>query len=217
MLDAAGFPDDGAGIRKALAVSGRARAAEFAKKSTAELRAFLLPTVSKITVAEEWIDLVLAKHGLRHTLLGSPKKQGSDVLLPKAPARQRNDEDLLHLRIDVRLRRCGSEIRLVIPPDSCGERQSRIDEPLLKAVARGHVWHEKLVSGEIDSLRVIAKKLGVHERYVGRIFRSAFLAPDIVEAILEGRQPPQLTVEKLRLGVPLLWAEQRKAYGFGQN
>jgi hypothetical protein len=42
----------------------------------------------------------------------------------------------------------------------------------------------------------------------------AFLAPDIVEAILEGRQPPQLTVEKLRFGASLLWAEQRKQFGF---
>ena len=47
------------------------------------------------------------------------------------------------------------------------------------------------------------------ERYVSRIFRCAF-----VEAILEGRQPPGLIVEKLRLGVPFLWTEQRKSFRF---
>ena len=85
---------------------------------------------------------------------------------------------------------------------------------MIKAVARGYAWYERLVSGEVDSLRAIAEELRVTERYVSRIFRCAFLAPDIVEAILEGRQPPQLTVEKLRLGAPLLWTEQRKSFRF---
>ena len=76
---------------------------------------------------------------------------------------------------------------------------------MLKAVACGHVWYEKLISGEVDSIRAIATELGVHQRYVGRILRTAFLAPDIVDAILEGRQPPLFTVEKLRRGVPALW------------
>jgi len=57
----------------------------------------------------------------------------------------------------------------------------------------------------------------VDERYVSRILSCAFLAPDIVEAILEGRQPPQLTVEKLRFGAPLLWAEQREQFGFTRS
>jgi hypothetical protein len=85
---------------------------------------------------------------------------------------------------------------------------------LIKAVACGYAWYERLVSGEVTSLRAVAKELRVNERYVSRISRCAFLAPDIVEAILEGRQPPQLTVEKLRLGAPLLWAEQRASFGF---
>ena len=46
-------------------------------------------------------------------------------------------------------------------------------------------------------IRAIAEELCVTERYVSRIFRCAFLAPDIVEAIFEGRQLPHLTVEKL--------------------
>jgi hypothetical protein len=128
--------------------------------------------------------------------------------------RARWEEDLLHLRIEARLQRSGSEIRLVVAPGVADERPARRDESLIKAVARGYAWYERLVSGEVDSLRAIAGELRVTERYVSRIFRCAFLAPDIVEAILEGRQPPQLTVEKLRLGAPLLWTEQRKSFGF---
>jgi site-specific DNA recombinase len=120
----------------------------------------------------------------------------------------------LRLRTEATLQRSDSEIRLVVAPGAADERPARRDESLIKAVARGYAWYERLVSGEVDSLRAIAEELRVAERYVSRIFRCAFLAPDIVEAILEGRQPPQLTVENLRLGAPLLWTEQRKSFGF---
>jgi hypothetical protein len=53
----------------------------------------------------------------------------------------------------------------------------------------------------------------VNERYVRRVLRAALLAPDIVEAVLEGRQSPQLSVDKLRFGAPLLSAEQRESFG----
>jgi hypothetical protein len=75
----------------------------------------------------------------------------------------------------------------------------------------------RLVRGDAHSLRAIAEERRVDERYVSRILSCAFLAPDIVEAILEGRQPPQLTVEKLRFGAPLLWAEQREQFGFTRS
>ena len=107
-----------------------------------------------------------------------------------------------------------SRFRLVVPPDANDERPSRVDQALVRAVARGHAWCERLLSGKTESLSAIAEELGVRPRYVGRIFRCAFLAPDIVEAILEGKHPPQLTVERLRDGVPLAWDEQRRMFGF---
>ena len=102
-------------------------------------------------------------------------------------------------------------------PRTWTARAAQHDARLIKAIARSFVWYERLVSGEVDSLRVIAKALQVNERYVGRVLRFAFLAPDIVSAILEGRQSPQLGVEKLRFGPPLLWAEQRQLFGFGST
>jgi hypothetical protein len=126
---------------------------------------------------------------------------------------QYDEEDAVILTIDAKLSRLGSEIRLILPPDANAPRTKRLDEALVKAVARARGWYEKLLAGEVDSLATIAKQLRVHPRYVGRIFRCAFLAPSIVEAILEGRQPPQLTVERLRLGVPVLWTDQHKRIG----
>jgi hypothetical protein len=52
------------------------------------------------------------------------------------------------------------------------------------------------------------------ERYVGRVFECAFLAPDIVERILEGHQPDDLTFARLTNKIPLSWSEQRRQFGF---
>jgi site-specific DNA recombinase len=57
--------------------------------------------------------------------------------------------------------------------------------------------------------QTIAAETGLPRRYVSRIMQLAFLAPDITEAILEGRQPPQLTPETLRDTLPADWTQQR--------
>lgn len=58
---------------------------------------------------------------------------------------------------------------------------------------------------------------GVTKRYVAHIMRLAFLAPDIVEAILDGRQPADLELERLLRGIPVGWPEQRRALGFARD
>jgi len=88
---------------------------------------------------------------------------------------------------------------------------------MLKAIARARSWYESLVSREVDSLRTVAKRTGLGERYVRRIFQCAFLAPDIVEAILDGRQPPELTLERFRHPLPIAWDEQRRVLGFAKS
>jgi hypothetical protein len=56
----------------------------------------------------------------------------------------------------------------------------------------------------------------VNASYFTRVLRLAYLAPDIVEAIIEGRQPPELTANKLiRVkSLPIDWPGQREALGF---
>ncbi|MEX1147793.1 MAG: hypothetical protein WEB93_05370, partial [Sphingomonadales bacterium] len=86
----------------------------------------------------------------------------------------------------------------------------------IKAVARAHNWFDDLVNGRVASLREIAKSEGVTPRYVGNLFPLAFLAPDIVEAILNGTQPPDLTLERLtrHIVLPDGWSEQNAVLGF---
>lgn len=80
---------------------------------------------------------------------------------------------------------------------------------MVKAVARAHSWYEMLVSGKACTVRALASQAGLHEVYVTRILKCAYLAQDIVEAILYGRQPEDLTLQWLCRELPTSWAEQR--------
>jgi hypothetical protein len=81
-------------------------------------------------------------------------------------------------------------------------------------VARAHRWPEQIVQGKLEGRRSIARLTGLDERYAGRILDCAFLAPDIVEAILDGRQPVDLGIQKLLKDLPLDWIAQRQTLGF---
>jgi site-specific DNA recombinase len=122
-------------------------------------------------------------------------------------------EDIIILDIDARLKRCGGEVRLVLPAHSVDERRRPLPS-LIKAIARAHDWHEQIVAGEMTGRRSIGKATGLDERYVARILHAAFLAPDIVDAVLDGRHPLGLTMEKLRKRPLLDWQEQRSRLGF---
>jgi hypothetical protein len=118
------------------------------------------------------------------------------------------------LTVDAHLRRCGGEIKLIVPAGAGGIPRSRPNPTLLKALARAHSWAASLLSGQASSIRTIAQAERLTERYVARITPLAFLAPDIIEAILEGTQPRDLTLAELCQRLPLAWREQRHTLGF---
>lgn len=114
--------------------------------------------------------------------------------------------------IPMRMKRRGIEMRLIIG----GTGPARVDQTLLKAIVRAHRWFNDLVSGRVHSMAEIASREGVDRSYVYRVMNLAFLAPDITESIIAGRQPADLSVKKLTKGIdlPLDWAGQRKLLGF---
>ena len=118
------------------------------------------------------------------------------------------------MRLPVQLYRRGVETRLVI----CNDARSGAtrDPKLIQLIARGHVWFEQIKSGQRKSVEEIARTEKVDASDVTRALPLAFLAPSIVEAILAGNQPIELTAERLRRLAPLPydWAEQRGALGF---
>jgi site-specific DNA recombinase len=130
----------------------------------------------------------------------------------RLPTSLENPSDTLTLDrfVPLTMKKRGVELRLVIHNEPSSS--SKVDLVLLKTVARAHRWFDQLLSGEVKSLTAIATREGVSSRFVGKIIRLAFLAPEIVEAIAEGRQPPQLSTELLtkRIRLPLAWSDQKR-------
>ena len=102
----------------------------------------------------------------------------------------------------------------IIIPGGAGIPPRRLDRSLVLAVARGRTWTSALRRGEYADTAEIAGKCSLSEAYVRRILRLAYLAPDIVESIAEGRQPRELSLNRLLSPVPFAWAEQRQRFGF---
>jgi site-specific DNA recombinase len=87
---------------------------------------------------------------------------------------------------------------------------------LIKAVVRAYAWFEMLKNRTVESITDIAKVEDVQRTYPSRIMPLAFLAPDITEAILKGRQPIDLSLDRplAAMPLPLAWDAQRTALGF---
>jgi len=109
------------------------------------------------------------------------------------------DEERPPILIDMALRayRRGAGTKLVVEDSGCVDPAANPDPALIKAVARGHVWFDELLAGRADSITEIAAREGVTDRYVSQLIGLAFTPPKLVEAILEGRQRPEITLKRL--------------------
>lgn len=86
------------------------------------------------------------------------------------------------------------------------------DHKLVSALTRAHSRMRDLVDGRFESLEILAKTEGVHPKMMAQELRLASLAPDLVEAILNGDQPPYLTLTRILPTLPLSWVEQRHLF-----
>lgn len=211
--NAVGLPADDAATQRALITAAKTRATGWTKAAPVEARAFLRCIVLRITLGEGSAEIVFNKQGLRAALLGMGQ--------PLEPSRDRHQEmteedNVIHLTFDAQIKRCGGEVRLIVPGAASGDTPARPSAPLIKAIARAHSWYEQLLSGSATQYS-IAKQNSVNDTYVNRIIRCAFLAPDIIESILEGRQPVDLTLDKLINNLPIHWDGQRRVLGFANT
>jgi site-specific DNA recombinase len=120
-------------------------------------------------------------------------------------------DNAVELAAAIAFKRRGVETKLVLPGLAQQNDRSRCDPALIKAIARGRTWFEELATGRVRSLQELAKRDGITRRYIRRLVGLAFLSPQLVEAILEGRQPVELTATRLtKIDLPLDWTEQRR-------
>jgi hypothetical protein len=124
------------------------------------------------------------------------------------------DDRSITVRVPISIRRRGGR-KLVIAPDgsdiSAAPVTRHIDNAMVKAIARAFRWREMLEDGEYATIREIANAEKINESYVGRVLRLTLLAPDIVEAVLNGRQSSELQLHGLMKRFPVRWTEQDKS------
>jgi hypothetical protein len=94
--------------------------------------------------------------------------------------------------------------------DGAGVAETRGDPALVKALARAFRWRRMLEEGRYASIRELAAAEGVDRSYVGRVLNLTLVAPQVVEAILDGREYNTPCLPQLYSGVPDIWREQTK-------
>jgi hypothetical protein len=127
-----------------------------------------------------------------------------------------SDEDgTILVQIQLRLRQRGGR-KLVVTPEGTSAwtpPRARIDTAMVKAIARAFRWRKMLENGQYSTLREIAEAEKINESYVSRVLRLTLLAPEIVEMILNGRQPIGLQLDDLMKRFPIDWSAQREFFG----
>jgi hypothetical protein len=210
VFDGLNLADESPAVASRLVTAAKQLAARLASMSSQDLRDLLSSFIWRITVIESTIEIKVRSKELRQQLEKGNKvipANHSDAKKPLAPS------DWINLTVEAKRRRCGGEVHLVVPPSSSVSREHH-KLPLIKALARARGWYEKVVQGKAFDMRSLARDAGLTDRYVRKVFRCAFLAPDIVEAILAGRQPQDLNFDKLCQNLPSNWVEQREQLGF---
>ncbi len=116
--------------------------------------------------------------------------------------------DTITLHVPFRVVKRGGRKEVQLPDGAPVQR--RTDSPLVKALARAFRWKKMLESGEFTTINELAEREGIAPSYMTRVMRLTLLAPDIVEAILDGRHGPEVTLGRLLKGFPVEWEGQRQ-------
>jgi site-specific DNA recombinase len=166
-----------------------ARAAEIAKSwlqlPRMRQRSLLAALIERIVVGANQIDIHF-----------HPTRLGALIDVSAASSPSSTDDETQTLSVPVRLARCGREIRMLI--DSTDPFAiAKPDMRLIKLLIRAHQFSAALDGSDGVAFTVLAKREGVSPSYFTRLVRLSYLAPDITQAILDGRQPPDLTADKL--------------------
>jgi len=195
---------------KAVLAQARDKVAKIESGHRGDRQAMIRELLQRVTVGDEDIEIIVSAPALAKML--GLNGGGSNVSTAEEATSTHS------IRVPVVLKRCGGASRLIIGDDIYVDRQRQPDATLLKTLVRARDWFDRLASGQATTIDGIARSEGLTRSYVTRVMRLAFLAPDIVEAVLDGRQPLELTAEWLirNSRLPISWPEQRRALGFNR-
>ena len=115
------------------------------------------------------------------------------------------------IHVPFRIVKRGGRKEMVLPPDASAARP-RSDNTLIKALARAFRWKRMLDSGAFATIGDLAAKEGIAPSYMTRVMRMTLLAPAIVEAIVEGRQGPEVTLAGLMEPFEPEWEHQHQVF-----
>ncbi len=177
-------------------------------------RSILLCLLKKITIATSELRIDVRTNELMMALSSSEKAQGVQFgprgIGTKAArsAKSQPDEDVVMLSSPVVFKRRGVETKIILE-GALSLKRSQPDPALIKTIARAHIWFDDIVAGRLTMTELAARE-GMKVSSVARLLPLAFLAPDIVEAILVGDQSATIVARHLiRSDLPVLWKQQR--------
>jgi hypothetical protein len=188
---------------------GRQIAEELGTLAPDKTRAMLMTLLSRVDVRPDRVEINIR----RSRLVGLLGAQSIDLTMPDGMPGNEPD-DVLTLTVMARLKRVGREMRMLVENT---DGQTTADPGLLRIIARAHDIQARLMQNTDLTVRNIAREERVSGAYVYCLLRLPTLAPDIITAIINGKNPPQLTAKKLMRLIPQIpvdWTQQRKLLGF---
>jgi hypothetical protein len=176
--------------------------AEWPKLGTSKQLEFIRAVVKTVILGRNnlWIEVDQSK--ILATLVGHDPGE----------RRAENDREgvVITLKVEFQPIRRGVELRIDAPNGQ--STQAGPIPSLVKEIARARAWYEQLVSGEVSGVERLAQLSGFKRRYVRKILQSAVLSPEIIEAILSGRQSRRVTMKSLQADLPLDWRKQEQIF-----
>jgi site-specific DNA recombinase len=178
---------------------------EWPEMSLPAQRHALLSTGLQVTVGHTKLQLRFARDGLLALLEGT---------LHCAHRRAAIDDNTTLIRtVDAEVIRVHGETRILEDEtESKARAVAPMHRTLLRAVAQGRVWHQQLITGDL-TLPILASSVGVAPIQILRKLQCAWLAPDLIEGLLEGRASSRLSLANVRAKFTMDWAAQRRLWG----
>ena len=125
-------------------------------------------------------------------------------------------EQGVRVHVPMQFRKRSGRKEIVVPEGCQRTESSNPDyyEALVIAISRAHRWKKLLDEGRYESITEMARALKVDRYRMARMLRFTLLAPDIIEAILDGREADAFSLKRLVGEIPVIWSEQMQIYGF---